>query len=395
MILTNLPCCPVIPPHATLSTTLPVTTFDRYLLSRYFHIFAVFCVASIGLYVVADGFTNLDGFQAKAADDGLTALLSLMARHYLYHSVHIFELIGPSLAVMSTMCVLVLALRQGEIYPVLAAGVPLYRLAVPLVIGVLSVNAVLVFNQECIIPRIAADLQGSHGDTSSDARGVDPTYDTQRMILISGAGLRWETRTLSQPEFLLPRDLVTIDTTVRATRAVYFPEQTDHPAGWLLIGTKPEFSELRITDRGRDVILPQRSPDKLFVCSRLSFDRLYNRSGSFKFVSTRDLLRRIRNPSAGERTRRAELTNLHARFTRPLLTLIGLFLVIPLTARREQRSLVTGVAICMGVVGVVYALAEGSMMAGTAGLLQPALAAWLPLITSGTLCAWLAPIART
>ena len=39
-----------------------MTTFDRYLLSRYCHVFVVFFVAAMGLYVVADGFTNLEDY---------------------------------------------------------------------------------------------------------------------------------------------------------------------------------------------------------------------------------------------------------------------------------------------------------------------------------------------
>jgi len=40
-----------------------VTTFDRYLLRRFWHVFGIGFFATVGLYVVFDGFTNVDAFQ--------------------------------------------------------------------------------------------------------------------------------------------------------------------------------------------------------------------------------------------------------------------------------------------------------------------------------------------
>ena len=122
---------------------------------------------------------------------------------------------------------------------------------------------------------------------------------------------------------------------------------------------------------------------------------MYNRSASFKYLATRELIQRIRRPGSASLTRRAQVLYLHGRLTRPLLTLIGLFLVIPLIAQRERLSLVTNIAICMGVLGVVYGLALGLLMFGNTGLMRPELCAWLPLIFGGGLCAWLAPTVRT
>jgi len=43
------------------------TTFDRYLISRYLQIFLILFVSVFGLYVVIDGFSNVDEFQEHAA----------------------------------------------------------------------------------------------------------------------------------------------------------------------------------------------------------------------------------------------------------------------------------------------------------------------------------------
>jgi lipopolysaccharide export system permease protein len=372
-----------------------VTTFDRYLLSRYFHVFAVFFVAAMGLYVVADGFTNLDGFQRAAGEGGATVLLAMMGKHYLYHSSLLFELAGPTLAVMSTMCVLALTLKHGELHPLLAAGVPTYRVAAPLLVGVLTVNALLTANQEWIIPRIAQHLQGAHGDSSGDVQAPEPTYDTQLGIFIAGKELILKTQTLNRADFLLPAPLLAEATIVHADQAVYVKAQKGQASGWLLKNVQPRFEQLRVTDAGAKVVLRHDSPADLFIRSELTFDQLSNRGTGYRYLSTSDLVWRIRHPSAGMATRRAQILHLHERLTRPIITLIGLFLVIPMIARRERLSLVTNVAVCMGVVGSVYGLAQGMLLFGNTGLLSPALCVWLPLICGASLSAWLSALVRT
>lgn len=370
-----------------------MTTFDRYLLSRYVHVFFVLFVAAMGLFVVVDGFTNLDDFQAQSRGE-TWSMLGVMGRHYLCQSSMIFELIGPTLAVMSVMCVLALALRHGEIYPVLAAGVPMYRLASPFMVGVLSVNGLLALNQEWIIPRISNQLQRSRGDGADDAERVEPTWDSRR-VFISGEELSLEQQTIHEALFILYAPLVQHDTPLRAPEAVYYRSEGDQPAGWRLKNVEPTLDEIPLTESGRSIVLRTENPDEVFVCSELSFDSLYNRSTSFKYLTTQELVQRIRRPASGSLIRRSQIMHLHSRLTRPLLTLIGLFLVIPLVAQRESMNLVTNIAICMGVLGVVYGLSIGLLLLGNTGLMRPELCAWLPLILGGGLCGWLAPTVRT
>lgn len=367
---------------------------DRYLLARYFYVFVVFFTAAMGLFVIADGFTNLDDFQRRAGDGGTGALLAAMGQHYLYQSSRIFSLAGPTLAVMSAMCVLALTLRHGEIHPLLAAGVPLYRVSLPLVIGVLTINVLLTLNEELIIPRIAAHLQTKHGDTGTDAQEFEPTYDPS-FVHISGKELVPTTGTIREAIFLVPKPLLAEPTFIRASEATYQPEQDGRPAGWILKDAQPRLSQLRMMPQGERVLYAEKRPENLLIRSTLTFDQLYNRSTGFRYLSTRELVWRIRNPSSGETTRRAQVLHFHERLTRPLLTLVGVFLVIPLVARREKLSLVSNVAWCMAAVGGVYVGAQAMIVIGQLGWVAPAACAWAPLIGGGTFGAWISSLART
>jgi lipopolysaccharide export system permease protein len=311
----------------------------------------------------------------------------------VYSSV-LLDLLGPSAAVLAVLTTLALLMKHGELHPVLAAGVPTYRLAVPFVAGIVVVNVLLIANQELVIPRIAAELQGSHGEGADAAQAVDAQYDPLTWIYVSGDALRLADRTILRPQFLLNATLSEDTRKLTGESARFYSARGRQPAGWLVRNPEPNYDALRLTDEGRQTVLKQQRTGDVFVVSSLSADQLYNRGGSYRYLTTPELIRRIRLPGSFS-SARAHIMHLHARLTRPIITLIGLFLVLPLIARRERTSLVQNVAVCMAALGIVYGLCLGGQMLGQSSILKPELAAWGPLMFGGGLCAWLSGVIRT
>ena len=97
-------------------------------------------VSMFGLFVVIDGFSNVDEFQehSKTTLD----LLGRMASYYGYQSTLFLDMCGPILTVIDAMIVFALLLRNSELHPVLAAGVPTWRLLVPVIISTAFINGV-------------------------------------------------------------------------------------------------------------------------------------------------------------------------------------------------------------------------------------------------------------
>lgn len=363
------------------------TTFDKYLLRRFLYVYLVLLVSTYGLYVVIDGFTNVDAFQDTS--QSITAVMQNMASYYAYQSSLFFDMIGSILAVTAVMVVFAMLLRQGELHPILASGVPTRRLIRPMVIGTLLVTIGVLLNRELVIPSVAYSLQAPRRADESRTRTVEPVYDHASHICILGRGLHLADRKLIGAQFVLPvPDLAEKLTTLTTEQATFYPARDERAAGWLLKDVQPPRDTLSLTPLGRKVVRRVKDPGDLFVITDISFEQLCYRSQSVQYASTGELMRRIRNPTFGTASVRGLVLNLHVRLMQPFINLTAAVLAVPLIVRRESFSLILNLAFCSIVLGAVYVAMEVSFYLGRANIIDPAIAAWTPVILSGTLSAW-------
>lgn len=372
-----------------------MTTFDRYLLGRLLHTFAVFFVAAYGLYIVIDLFTNVDDFQQESVSG--PGVFLLIVEYYGYRTAEFFEIAGPILIVISVIAVLGLLQKNHETYPLLAAGVPAFRMLKPLLIAAALLNVLLIINQEFVIPALAVPLQTPRGSATAQLQTVEPVYDyTNYLMHIDGEHVQVEKQTLLEACFMLPSpEMATRTCILKAQRAIYAEETADRPSGWILKNLTGVFDPDILTAAGRQRVIPSANGKDIFVVSSVSFDQLYNRGRNLKLLSSAQLIQRIRNPSTGMVPVRGQSLALHARITRPLLCLLSIAIALPLVIRRESRSLILNLAICSGVLGFFYGLTQGCLALGSTGALRPEQAAWLPVILSGMASTWTAHYVQT
>jgi len=371
-------------------------TFDRYLIRRFFHVYFVGFVTTFGLYVVIDAFTNIDGFQERNAGQGYAALLGSMAHYYGYQLFPFFDMAGPVLLVVSAMVVFALLLRNSELQPILSAGVPTYRLALPVLMAAFCVDVGLVANQELVLPSIADQLQTPRGMVEPVAQRVEPVYDYATGIAIYGEQLFVEKDEVRGMSVALPvPEVVTSLTTLRAPRAVYVRRPVGEPSGWLLKGVRPRYAALPLTDLGRRLVRPGSSPDEVFVLSDVDTHQLHRSNMSVRLLSTAELLRRIQSPALGAASLRSLSVHFHERLLRPLLNLLVVLVTLPLVIRKGSRSLIANLAFCCAVLTGLFVFAQAALYLGQVSLVSPSLAAWLPVIFTGGLCTWTAPSVQT
>jgi len=376
-----------------------MTTFDRYLLRRYWHVFGIGFLALFGLYFVIDVFTNVTDFFENSS--GTVDALAEIAQHYSYRACYFFGMIGGTLEVIAAMVALILVQKHGELNPILSAGISTFRLMRTLLVGACVVNALILVNQELIIPRIAVHLQVDAGSAKKKVSGnLEPVKDFATDLVIAGQRLNLRERKIEGAQFVLTAPkLCEKLTTIAATEAV--PLERDHrQIGWLLKGASipgvaNAYQSLELTELGRKYIKPGNTPDEISIRTDVGFDRLHNRDSSYQYLPTLELMRRLRNPSFSNRSLRSQNLYLHERITKPLLNLIVVAVGVPFVVRKESKSLLTNLAICSGVMGVMLGVNELCMYLGKSGVIAPELAVWSPIIIWGTAAAWFTGLVRT
>ena len=378
------------------------TTFDRYLLGRLLHTFAVFFVSAYGLYIVIDLFTNVDDFQESSASSA--ELFGRIFEYYAYRASEFFEMAGPTLIVISVIVVLGLLQKHSETYPILAAGIPTFRLLKPLLISTAILNVALIANQEWIIPNLAVELQTPRGSKTASVQKVEPVYDYSNYLMhIDGDQVLIHNQTLVGASFSLPKPEITTQTCeLKSEKATFVSATKKHRSGWLLQNLVGVLDTDVLTEEGRKRVIPSSNGKDAFIVSEVSFDHLYNRGRNLKLLSSWQLIQRIQNPSTGPLPVRAQSLALHSRITRPFLCLLNIAIALPLVIRKESHSLITNMVVCASVLGILYMVAQGCSAIGALEQLSPNLpslspdlAAWLPVIVAGIVSTWTSSLVQT
>ena len=371
------------------------TTFDRYLLGRLLHTFAVFFVAAYGLYIVIDLFTNIDDFQENSISN--LELFRRIFEYYTYRACEFFEMAGPILIVISVIVVLGLLQKHSETYPILAAGIPAFRLLKPLLIAAAILNGALIANQEYVIPSLAVQLQTPRGSKTAQVQKVEPVYDYWNYLMhIDGDQVLVQSQTLVGASFTLPKpEIVSQICVLKAEKATFVGETQKHGSGWLLQNLTGVLDTELLTEVGRTRVIPSSNGKDVFIVSEVSFDQLYNRGRNMKLLSSMQLIQRIQNPSTGPMPVRGQSLALHSRITRPFLCLLNIAIALPLVMRKESHSLITNMVVCACVLGMLYTVAQGCFALGAIGQVSPDFAAWLPVILTGVVSTWTSGLVQT
>jgi lipopolysaccharide export system permease protein len=363
-----------------------LNTFDRYLLKRYLTTFVIMFVSTYGLFVVIDGFTNLDDFQDKSST--VVELLISMGKYYAYWASDFFDLVGASLSVMTAVIVMGLLLYHRELQPILAAGIPTYRLARPLIVGVIITNLLLIANTELVIPKVSFYLQSSRGDGLSRGKSVEPVQDYELHINIDGDRIFADDQSITQGRFILSAPFLVRElTTLSCEKAVYYPKSS-HPAGWLLKNVRPKYDDLKLTDLGRENLLKLKGREDLFLTTDVTFAQIYSKGGNYLFDTTPELIERVNSPALSQTTIRRQILHLHNRLARPLQSICAVMLAIPFVIRKESRSLIAGMALASGVLVSMMALQQLSNFLASAMVITPDFAIFVPVLVGGGMAAW-------
>jgi lipopolysaccharide export system permease protein len=366
---------------------LRMLIIDRYLLRQFLQTFLICFCSLTGLYIVIDGFANLEEFISYGHKQG--GLLKVMGEYYSFRTLSFFDAMSHILTLIAAMFTVTWIQRHNELTALEAAGLPKSRIIRPVIAAAIAISLVRAANREVAIPAVrehlsynAQDLGGKNG------KALVPRYDNETDILLGGSGSKTyvNTQRIHRPDFYLPPGLDRYGMRVVAEDAYYRPPADGRPGGYLFqkveqprgIDVQPSLSLA-----GRPVVLtphdtPWLKPGECFVVSNVSFEHLASGSAWRQFSSTADLIRGLSNRSLdfGADERLA----IHSRLVQPILDLTLLFLGLPLVLSRSNRNVFFAIGLCLALVVAFMLVVIGCQYLGSSYWLEPATAAWLPLM---------------
>jgi lipopolysaccharide export system permease protein len=360
---------------------------DRYLLRQFVQTFVICFCSLTGLYIVIDGFANLEEFISYAEKQG--GLLKVMGEYYAYRTLSFFDSTSALLALISAMFTVTWIQRHNELTALEAAGIPKARIIKPVIAAGIAIALLAVANREFVIPGIRQHLSHNAQDLGgSTGKPLQPRFDYETDVWFGGPGSKTfaDEQRIFKPDFHMPSGLDRYGSRLVAEDALYQPPREGRPGGYLfrnLEQPKGLEKEPSLALAGRPVLLTPRDfdwlkPGECFVVSNVSFDHLDGDGGWQQFASTLELRRGLLNRSLdfGAEERLA----IHARIIKPGLDVTLLFLGLPLVLSRSNRNVFVAIGLCLALVTAFMLVVFGCKYLGSSYWLEPALAAWLPMM---------------
>jgi lipopolysaccharide export system permease protein len=350
---------------------------DWLMIKGYFKAYAVCLISLLTLYIVVDLFTNLDDFLSHNAQ-GLRDVTVRIVSYYGYRIPQFFDRLCEAIVLLAAMFTVALMQRHNEQIPLLSAGVSTQRIIFPVLVCAFLTMFLSVLNQELLIPRIGDKLTHDRSDPAGvkelNVRGAfEPN-----LIHLEGEKARRHGMIVRPFRCTIPENVTDSGTLIHITArmATYHPGDEPHKGKWELLECKErDLKEipdvLEVVDAGR-YFLHTRSVD---------FDALTRDPRWFLLAPTAQLYQELQRP---ESTRLAAMAVLfHTRMTRPLLGMVLVLLGLSVILRDQNRNVFISSGQCLLLCGLFFAANYTCKMMGDNEYLNPALAAWLPVVVFG------------
>jgi lipopolysaccharide export system permease protein len=351
-----------------------VKLIDRQMIRGYFKSYFVCLASLLSLYVVVDLFTNLDDFTGH--NQGLWEILLRILTYYAYKVAQIFDRLCEAIVLLAAMFTVAWMQRNNEQVPLLSAGVSTRRIVLPVLLSAFFMLGLTVINQEFVIPRIADKLSLDKDDPEGEKSiPVRSAYDTNGVHVSGDRATRPNLTVIGFYTTILdPQGGQLIH--LSAKEAHYVPGPGPRQGGWELVGASP------VEVPPVPGILDQRDLGRYFLHTRdVDFDAVTRNPNWFIMASTPALYEELQRP---ESIRLASMAVLfHTRLTRPILGMVLVLLGLSVILRDQNRNVIISSGMCLVLCGVFFAACYACKMLGDNEYLNPALAAWMPVLFFG------------
>jgi len=208
-------------------------TLDRYVIRTFLWSALMLLVAILALRIVADLFVNMDEFIEEKSP--FIEIVTHVATYYGYQTLMYFSELGGVIIVMAAGFTMARMNHTNELTAMLASGVSLYRVIMPMVLSAIILGGLISIDREVLIPANTEHLLRSRDEAMEVKRS--PVY-----LAPDPAGNIWwspiydpETRTMKTPIIAIRhgrRTLATIASGGGATQGKFKGRDGGKIRGW-------------------------------------------------------------------------------------------------------------------------------------------------------------------
>ncbi|MBM3776881.1 MAG: YjgP/YjgQ family permease [Acidimicrobiia bacterium] len=383
--LPGRPARPAAPTLLGTRLTFP-RLLDRYVMLLYGRIFAIAGAALVGVFHLS---TFIDLSDEVLRGD---ATWSQLGGHVWFATPQALYYVLPISVLLATLTTIGMLTRHSELVVMKACGMSLYRVAVPLVLTAAVVSGVLWQLQERLLGPANYRAEGLR----HVIRGRSPeTFDVLSRRWVTGTGGEIYNYDFFNPRervlgglsvYRLSPDMSQVEGRTFAERASFAPDAPAATTVWHAErGWARDFSGPGVSYEPFDAMALDLEPADYFSTQEPNPDFM-------SYGQLRDYIARL---DAGGLDVIEQRVALERKVAFPLATLIMTLIGVPFAVTTGSRGAMYGIG-----VGIVLAFLYWGAMSvfaalGTAGLMEPALAAWSPNALFGAGAGYLVLTART
>jgi lipopolysaccharide export system permease protein len=305
-----------------------------------------------------------------------------IGHYYFQQSTLIFDRLSEAIVLLAAMFTVAWVQRSNELLPLLSAGVSTRRFLAPVLACACALVLVNVANQEFLIPVINGEPLLRDDPDNQKKLVVNSKYEPNGINIKGDAAVRNELKIINF-HCVIPDSVANGTPVILKAEFAYYkpPDCTEElKGGWLLVNTRPE----EIYHRARNDVLKPLGPGRYFLhTAEVDFDVLTRDRKWYQQQSTWVVFQALGKTDTMKLASMAVF--FHMRLTRPILGLILVFMGLSVILRDQNRNVFISAGYCLILCAVFFAAISVAKYLGDTEILNPALAAWLPVFIFGPL----------
>jgi lipopolysaccharide export LptBFGC system permease protein LptF len=356
---------------------------DRYVLTLFIKNYIISLTVLIGMYIVMDMVLRFDSIvmvQKQVGGGGLSSVLRTLydvGGFYFYRSFAIFVQMSGIIPVVAAGFTLVRLSRFNELTAFIAAGVPILRMIVPVMVAAIILNMLLIVDQELVLPTMIPQLMRQHDEMHQSNGNQYPITAMQvgpDCVLVCG---------LYDPDKGVMRDM---DIVQRNDDRLPTTHWLADFATW-----NPQLHRWDLTNGKKviDLLPTQRSSSQSVITEYtgpLTPDDidLYHGTEAVEYLSTHKINLLINSSNSYGAAGLNKIKSL--RLTQPFMNIVLLMLAIPAVLTFDAKTLKTAatkcltlMALAMSSVFICQQIASHPPLGAMWTSLWPALMSWMPI----------------